>query len=77
MPDTRTPGFEGDSESRIEHATSIGVVMSGADPADVIDDWGEYEGDYTPEQLQAADGVGNHEIYFDSCNSADNEIIIL
>jgi len=73
-------GFEGDSEERSQHATCPAMAESGSNPEDHILDWGDYAGDHTAEELAIANGeIGDDKIavYWDSCNSADNDIQIL
>lgn len=67
----------GSDERHDMAVTAVAGAEGGCNADQVIADWGEFEEDYTEEELQAADGVGDPYTYYDSCNSADNDFKIL
>lgn len=69
--------FPGDSEERSAAALATAGSLSAVET--FISDWGDYAGDHSADELAKANGeIGSdrHEVYHDSCNSADNDIRI-
>lgn len=65
----------GDSEIRSQAAINCAGAL--CNPENVIEDWGDFDGDYTQDEHDKADGKDDPYVYYDSCNKADNIIRIL